>query len=87
VGITIGVLQRGHKDSEEEEEMVKEAILGQGPHMGERAAELGRAKGGKSSVGQICSLGYWSLLRSDASRSTKSRLDAAEGQYGVYLEF
>lgn len=74
---------------EEEEEMVTEVILAQGPHMGERVAELGRAKGRKSVSRADLLAGLLELVPRDRVVFGKKLmwLEEADDESGLYLEF
>lgn len=74
---------------EEDDEMVTEVILAQGPHAGERVAELGRAKGRKSVSRADLLAGLLALVPAGCITFGKRLmwLEDADDQTGIYLEF
>ncbi|OIW22841.1 FAD/NAD(P)-binding domain-containing protein [Coniochaeta ligniaria NRRL 30616] len=74
---------------EEEEEMVTQVILAQGPHMGELVAELGRAKGRKSVSRADLLAGLLELVPKRCITFNKKLryLEEAQHHSGVLLEF
>lgn len=74
---------------EEEEDIVTQVILAQGPHMGELVAELGRAKGRKSISRADLLAGLLELVPEECITFSKKlrRLEDAPDNSGIYLEF